>query len=265
MFGPPLRPRAIPFDQESLLRASGLAPTDAVAYGRLRRRHRLTVHANQLAQPAREASVAIGEPDPLRANPAGPTLDAALRVDQRHPVLGPGQVVPGPYPVISHAPGSSSTAGAFVAADASPFNPYAHARIQCVPLPLDPLDPKTLQTQNPSTLARRSHVSSLLCGNTERTPSGFPMASGVALSLVIETFRPPSKPPAQQRSAQAVRYHLRSLHSNRRRAPKTRSSPLRARAAGANRCVNAVSRVTLSRIGVRCHPFLQEPSWSRSP
>src|SRR2546428_10138182 len=75
MFGPPFRPRAIPFDQEGLLRASGLAPTDAVAYGRMGRRHRLTVHANQLAQPARDASVAISEPDPLRTNPAGPTLD----------------------------------------------------------------------------------------------------------------------------------------------------------------------------------------------
>ena len=33
----------------------------------------------------------------------------------------------------------------------------------------------------------------------------------------------------------------------------------------ANRCVNTASRVTLSRIGVRCHPFLRDPSWSRSP
>ena len=48
-------------------------------------------------------------------------------------------------------------------------------------IPLDPLDLKTLQTQNPSTLARRSHVSSLLCGNTERTPSGFRWPNGVAL------------------------------------------------------------------------------------
>jgi hypothetical protein len=37
MFGPPFRPRAIPFAQKGLLRASGLAPTDPVAYGGMRR------------------------------------------------------------------------------------------------------------------------------------------------------------------------------------------------------------------------------------
>src|SRR5205085_9633291 len=78
-------------------------------------------------------------------------------------------------------PCPAATARAFIATDASPFNPYAHARVRCVSLPLDPLDPQSLPPQNPSTLARRSPVSSLLCGNTERTPSGFPMPSGVAL------------------------------------------------------------------------------------
>ena len=51
--------------------------------------------------------------------------------------------------------------------------------------------PIPLKTQNPSTLASRSHVSSLLCRNTERTPSDLQMTSGIASPM----SRPPSRPP----------------------------------------------------------------------
>ena len=144
-----------------------------------------------------DAGVALGEADLLGANPTRPTPDAALRVDQRHAVRRPGQIVPRARLGIPQAPRASSTPAACIAADAAPFDPDPQPAARAIGLPLESFYAITVQTQNPSTLASRSHVSSLLCGNTERTPSAAPMASGIG-------FRCPGRRadrPPQERSA----------------------------------------------------------------
>jgi hypothetical protein len=129
--------------------------------------------------------VALGKRDPLRANPAGRTPDAALPIHQGHPMLGPRQVISRPLLGIPYAPRPASTFGTFVAPDAVALNPDPHPRARSVRFPLDSVNAKPLKIQNPSTLAWRSHMSSLLCGNTERTSSDCSMASGIAFSLEV--------------------------------------------------------------------------------
>jgi hypothetical protein len=99
-------------------------------------------------------------------------------------MLGPRQVIPRPLLVIPYASRPVSTFGTFVAPDALALNPDPHPRARSVRFPLDSVNAKPLKTQNPSTLAWRSHMSSLLCGNTERS-SDCAMASGIAFSLEV--------------------------------------------------------------------------------
>src|SRR5439155_3008725 len=185
------------------LGAPGFAPTHPVAHRGVRRWHRLAVQPNDLAQPACATSVALRKRDPLGADSARTTRDATQGIDQGDSVLRPRQIVPGPLLDVSHAPCGSSTPRTFVAPDPAAVDPDPHPRPRAVRFPLKPFDAKPVETQNPSTLARRSHVSSLLCGNTERTPSGLPMASGIAVSLFIErpgrrADRPPNSGPRRR-------------------------------------------------------------------
>src|SRR5256885_13248863 len=62
--GPSSCSRLVPFAQERLLGPPCFAPTDAVAHGSVRRRHRLAVQSNELTQPPRDACLGIGESDP---------------------------------------------------------------------------------------------------------------------------------------------------------------------------------------------------------
>ena len=178
---PALRSGAVPLGEKRLLRAPRFAPTDAVSHRCVRRRHRLTIESNHLSQPLGDTGLRISKGDPFGPNAAHPTVHTPLPIHEGHAVLGPRQVVPRPLRVISHAPGPSSTAGTFIAADATSLNPDTNSRSRAVCFPLDRLDPKTRKTQNPSTLPLRSHVSPLLC-NTERTPSSLPMVRGIAFS-----------------------------------------------------------------------------------
>lgn len=86
--------RAVPLGQKGLFGAPRFAPAHAVAHGRMPGRHRLTVHADLLPQAARDARLRARELDPLGPNPAPPTNDAPLPIDERDRMRGPGQVVP---------------------------------------------------------------------------------------------------------------------------------------------------------------------------
>ena len=104
------RARAIPLGQKRFLRAPRFAPTHAVAHRGMAGRHRLTVHADLLSQASSDARFGVGELDALGANPAGPTHEAALRIDERDMMRRPRQVVPRPLSARSHATRASTTA-----------------------------------------------------------------------------------------------------------------------------------------------------------
>jgi hypothetical protein len=78
--GPAFRARPIPLREKGLFGAAGFAPAHTVPHGGMTGRHRLTIDADLLAQPPRNAGLGIGKLDPLGANPAGPTNDPSLAV-----------------------------------------------------------------------------------------------------------------------------------------------------------------------------------------
>jgi hypothetical protein len=104
------RSRLVPFAQERFLRAPRFAPTEPVAYGRVRGGHRLAIQSNELSQSPRNTRLGIGEGDAVGADAARRAVDAPLPIDERHAVLGPRQVLPGPVSPITHPPCPSPTA-----------------------------------------------------------------------------------------------------------------------------------------------------------
>src|SRR5262249_56036464 len=64
---------AVPFGEKGGLGASGFAPAHTMSHGGVTRGHRLTVDADLLTQPSRDARLRIGKLDPLGANPTSPT------------------------------------------------------------------------------------------------------------------------------------------------------------------------------------------------
>jgi hypothetical protein len=195
--------------------------------GGVTRRHRLAVQVNDLVQPPGDASLRIGERYLLRPDAARPTVHTPLLIDQGHAMLGPRHVIPGPLSAIPYVPRPSSTARAFIAADTAPLNADSHRRAGPVRLPLHRLDPKALQTQNPSTLARRSHMSSLVCSNTERTPSDLPMDTGIAFPCQAKhpgrrAGRPPNSGPRKRPGLTKSR---RSSYSRDEHHPTIGQSP----------------------------------------
>jgi hypothetical protein len=180
---PTLRPRRIPFGQERFLCSAPFAPADAVPHRGVRRRHRLAIESNDLAQSACDARLRIGEGDPLRSNAARPTGDPSLAIDQRHAVLGPWQSIPGPRRAIAHPPGPPAAAGTFIPEDAAPLDVNPHGRPRSLAVPFDLFDPKPIETQNPSTLSPRSHASSLVGSTSREDTIESSMASGIAFSV----------------------------------------------------------------------------------
>jgi len=89
----PFRTGAIPLRQERQFRPARFTPAHAVSDGRMTCRHRLTVHADLLPQPTRDARLPVREFDPLCANAAAATDEAALPIDQRDGVGRPWQII----------------------------------------------------------------------------------------------------------------------------------------------------------------------------
>ena len=137
-----------------------------MAHGRMTRRHRLTVHADLLPQPTRDARLRVREFDPLCANPAAATNDAALAIDERDRMGCPRQIIPGPLLHRSHAARASPTSTARVALPAA-FQMHPKSTGPRVVRTLKGLHPKSGHAQNPRTIAPRSHASSLV-GSTSR-------------------------------------------------------------------------------------------------
>ena len=153
------------------------------------RRHRLTVHANLLAQSPRDPRFRIREVDPLGPNSTPPTDHTTLLIHKRHRMCGPGQIVPGPLLRRSHARRAPTTPTAGIA-PAAPLHMDLQSTVRLL-FPLDPHDPESGQAKNPRTIPPRSHASSLVGSTTRETTPGGPVPSGIALS----TSRPPSRPP----------------------------------------------------------------------
>jgi len=128
----------------------------------------LAVEANHLAQPTGDPCLRVRKREALGPDAARRTAHPPLAIDQRDPVLGPRQVVPRPSLRITHAPRPPFTPGTFVAADPAPFDGDPQPRAWPLTVPLHPLDAVPLETENPSRLALRSHVSSMLCGILSR-------------------------------------------------------------------------------------------------
>jgi hypothetical protein len=158
---------AILLRQEGFLRATRFSPADAMPHGGVTGGHRLTVHADLLSQASGDARFGVGELDALGADPAGPTREAALRIDERDMMRRPRQVVPRTIAARSHAVRASTTATAGVPTHATTFNPNRQpAALRLV----HRHHPKPRQAQNPRTIATRSHRSSLVgCTSRENT------------------------------------------------------------------------------------------------
>src|SRR5262249_36158076 len=150
---------AIPLRQEGFLGATGFAPAHAVSHGRMAGRHRLTVHANLLAQPARHPRFRIRELDALGPDAARPTPEPPLGIDERHVMRGPRQVVPRSIQTRTHPGGASATAAAGVTPHPASLNPNHQAPALSF---FDGHDSKSRQPENPRTIAPRSHRSSLV-------------------------------------------------------------------------------------------------------
>jgi len=117
------RTLAVPVAQECVLRSTGFPPTDAVADGRMRGRHRLTVHADLLPQTPRDPRLRIGELDPFGANAAVAALDASLPIHQRDGMRRPRDIVPRPVARRSHTTRAATTTTAWVAPDTAALDP----------------------------------------------------------------------------------------------------------------------------------------------
>src|SRR6266851_3567520 len=176
--GAAFRPRAIPRLQKRLLRAPGRPPTYRMPHGRVTRRHRLTIEANALTEAPRQTRVRVGKAHPLGADSAVPAPEATQGVAQRHRMLRPRQVVPGARLRVTDVSCPSPAPRTDIAANPSP-------------LELDYQPPVLLtfqadhsiicQSQNPRTIPKRSHRSSLVVITSREDTIQSRMASGIAV------------------------------------------------------------------------------------
>jgi hypothetical protein len=164
-----------------MLRAPGRPPTHHMPHGRVTRRHRLTIEPNALPEAPGQPCVRVGKAHPLGADPAAPAPEATQGVAQRHRMFRPWQVVPSAHLRIAHAPRPSCTARTDRAANPAPLELNHQPTIR---LAFQSDDPIIRQSQNPRTITKRSHRSSLVgCTSREDTIESS-MASGVAFSFV---------------------------------------------------------------------------------
>lgn len=165
--GPALHARAIPLGEERFFRAVGLAPAHAMPHCRVTRGHRLAVDTDLLPQAPSDPSLRIGELDALRSDPAVPTGDASLPIDECDVMRAPRQVVPRAIPTRAHARRASATSAAGVPSHAASLNPNHQAAALSF---VHRRHAKSRQTENPRTIASRSHPSSLVgCTSRENT------------------------------------------------------------------------------------------------
>jgi hypothetical protein len=120
---------------------------------------------SRVFQATREAGLRVGKGHALGANATTPTPHAPLPIHERHRMCRPRQVIPCAFDRISDMPCPASTSRTFVPVDPPAFNPDAQPGARSVSLPVDRLNAILVETQNPGTLALRSHVSSQLCRN----------------------------------------------------------------------------------------------------
>src|SRR4051812_31210486 len=179
--GTAARPLAIPVAQERVLRSTRFPPTDAVADGRMRRRHRLTVHPNLLPQAPRHPRLRIGELDAFGADAALSTPDPSLPIHQRHWMRRPRHIVPRAVTRRSHTARASTTATASIASDPAALDADRQPAVDRVAVTLRRHHPKLRQPQNPRTIAPRSHRSSLVVRTSREDDTGWSGARGIAL------------------------------------------------------------------------------------
>jgi len=163
----PRQPCPVPLGETSLFGPARLAPAHAMTHRRVAGRHRLTVHADLLAQAARHPRLGLGKRHPLGPNPEAPADHAARRVDERDGMGRPGQVVRGPIPRRAHPARAMAAPAAGVAPIASALEPNDEPAV----VGRVHRHPETRQApQNPRTIAARSHRSSLVgCTSRENT------------------------------------------------------------------------------------------------
>src|SRR5262249_42007829 len=154
--------------------ASGFAPAHTMSHGGVTRGHRLTVDADLLTQPSRDARLRTGKLDSLGANPTCPTNDPPLAIDERHVMRGPGQVVPCPFPRRSHPAGASAAAATSVPTHTTSLNFNHEATALAF---VHRHDSKSRQPQDPRTIASRSHPSSLVVSTSRENTIQFRMAT----------------------------------------------------------------------------------------
>jgi hypothetical protein len=162
----PFRARPIPLGQKGPLGAPGFAPAHSMADRGVTRGHRLTIHADLLPQAPGDARLRIRELTALGPNPTAATDDAALRINERHGMRCPRQIVPGALLHRPHAADPSTTSTAGVSPPVA-FQMHPKSSGPAVVRTLNVLHPKSGQAQNPRTIAPRSHGSSLV-GSTSR-------------------------------------------------------------------------------------------------
>ncbi|MDP9204995.1 MAG: hypothetical protein M3P12_06000 [Gemmatimonadota bacterium] len=81
---------------------------------------------------------------------------------------------------------------------------------------LDTRDPIIHQTQNPRTITQRSHLVLPKLRNSERTPSVLPMASGIAVVLLVQAAEQTAHPSAVRAGGRVIASRRQfCVHSNR--------------------------------------------------
>ena len=177
----PFRARPIPLGQKGPARRAGLCPSSPMADRGVTRGHRLTIHADLLPQAPGDARLRIRELTALGPNPTAATDDAALRINERHGMRCPRQIVPGALLHRPHAADPSTTSTAGVSPPVA-FQMHPKSSGPAVVRTLNVLTPEIRASPEPTSIAPRSHGSSLVGSTSERTTPGGPVPSGIARS-----------------------------------------------------------------------------------
>ena len=150
------------------------------------------------------------------------TAQTPLRVDQRHRMRRPRHIVPRAITRRSDATGPATAAATDVRPQATPLEANRQPTVRTLAVALHAQHSEPWQSQNPRTIASRSHRSSLVVGTSREDDTGWSGARGIAL-----TARSPSRPPSQQRSAQATGYSAQMLVLKSTKSPKTSRSRIK--------------------------------------
>jgi hypothetical protein len=162
---PVLGPAPVPRLEKRAFRPTRGAPTHGVPDRRMTCRHRLTIEANPLPEPPGQARMRVRKPDALGANAALSAPHSAQPISQPHRMLGPRQVVPGAHLRITHLTGATPTARA-----GKPMTPFP-LQLENQPAVIAAFHrrhPVIRQTQNPRTIAERSHLPSLVVSTSRK-------------------------------------------------------------------------------------------------